>query len=57
MPTVTCEKELFFQALGKTLDHDGFDELLFQYGLELDEDVRPVTSDRAESVDIDHSAG
>ena len=39
MPTVAVQKDLFFQALGKQLDHDAFDELCFQYGLELDEDV------------------
>ncbi|OAV97768.1 phenylalanyl-tRNA synthetase, beta subunit [Puccinia triticina 1-1 BBBD Race 1] len=40
MPTITVEKERFFNDLGKTFQDDKeFDGILFDYGLELDEDT------------------
>ncbi|POW00328.1 hypothetical protein PSTT_13210 [Puccinia striiformis] len=40
MPTITVEKERFFRELGKTFKDDKeFDSILFDYGLELDEDI------------------
>ncbi|GAA6005702.1 phenylalanine--tRNA ligase subunit beta [Rhodotorula paludigena] len=39
MPTVTVDRVDFFRRLGKEYTTKEFDELLFQYGLELDEDT------------------
>lgn len=39
MPTVTCDRVEFFKKLGKEYSTKEFDELLFEYGLELDEDT------------------
>ncbi|KAH9449778.1 hypothetical protein Pst134EA_019678 [Puccinia striiformis f. sp. tritici] len=40
MPTITVEKERFFRELGKKFKDDKeFDSILFDYGLELDEDT------------------
>ncbi|KNZ59753.1 phenylalanine--tRNA ligase, beta subunit [Puccinia sorghi] len=44
MPTITVEKERFFKDLGKTFrDEKEFDGILFDYGLELDEDTQLTT--------------
>ncbi|PLW55834.1 hypothetical protein PCANC_02270 [Puccinia coronata f. sp. avenae] len=44
MPTITVEKERFFNDLGKTFkDEKEFDGILFDYGLELDEDTELTT--------------
>ncbi|BGP25357.1 phenylalanine--tRNA ligase subunit beta [Rhodotorula toruloides] len=48
MPTVTVDRVEFFRRLGTEYTTKEFDELLFQYGLELDEDT--IT-------DPDHPAG
>ncbi|CAL8350525.1 unnamed protein product [Lota lota] len=37
MPTVSVKRDLLFQALGKTYTDEDFDELCFEFGLELDE--------------------
>ncbi|XP_070561623.1 phenylalanine--tRNA ligase beta subunit-like [Ptychodera flava] len=37
MPTIGVKRDLLFEALGQTMTDDEFDELCFQYGLELDE--------------------
>uniref|UniRef100_A0A8D0B306 Phenylalanine--tRNA ligase beta subunit n=1 Tax=Salvator merianae TaxID=96440 RepID=A0A8D0B306_SALMN len=42
MPTVSVNRDLLFQALGRTYTDEEFDELCFEYGLELDE----VTSEK-----------
>ncbi|XP_041919668.1 phenylalanine--tRNA ligase beta subunit isoform X1 [Alosa sapidissima] len=42
MPTVSVKRDLLFQALGKTYSDEEFDELCFEFGLELDE----ITSER-----------
>ncbi|XP_065060802.1 phenylalanine--tRNA ligase beta subunit-like [Rhopilema esculentum] len=42
MPTVGVKKELLFKALGRSFTDEEFDELCFEYGLELDE----ITSEK-----------
>jgi len=39
MPTVSINREVLFQGLGKTYTEEEFDELCFEFGLELDEVV------------------
>ncbi|EIW61912.1 phenylalanyl-tRNA synthetase [Trametes versicolor FP-101664 SS1] len=39
MPTVACDKEELWQRLGRAYSADEFDRLLFEFGLELDEDT------------------
>ncbi|KAG0147757.1 hypothetical protein CROQUDRAFT_42405 [Cronartium quercuum f. sp. fusiforme G11] len=43
MPTITVEKERFFNDLGKKFTYEEFDAILFDYGLELDEDTSLTT--------------
>ena len=45
MPTVGVEKDILFTALGRTYTDEAFDELCFEFGIELDE----VTSEREEA--------
>mmetsp|Transcript_31954 Transcript_31954/g.49537 ORF Transcript_31954/g.49537 Transcript_31954/m.49537 type:complete len:640 (+) Transcript_31954:112-2031(+) len=45
MPTVGVEKDLLFTHLGRTYTDEAFDELCFEFGIELDE----VTSEREEA--------
>uniref|UniRef100_A0A3Q3LTB2 Phenylalanine--tRNA ligase beta subunit n=1 Tax=Mastacembelus armatus TaxID=205130 RepID=A0A3Q3LTB2_9TELE len=42
MPTVGVKRDLLFQALGRTYTDEEFDELCFEFGLELDE----ITSEK-----------
>ncbi|XP_061923934.1 phenylalanine--tRNA ligase beta subunit isoform X1 [Entelurus aequoreus] len=42
MPTVGVKKDLLFKALGRTYTDEEFDELCFEFGLELDE----ITSEK-----------
>uniref|UniRef100_A0A7N5KAY7 Phenylalanine--tRNA ligase beta subunit n=1 Tax=Ailuropoda melanoleuca TaxID=9646 RepID=A0A7N5KAY7_AILME len=42
MPTVSVKRHLLFQALGRTYTDEEFDELCFEFGLELDE----ITSEK-----------
>uniref|UniRef100_A0A4W4DPA7 Phenylalanine--tRNA ligase beta subunit n=1 Tax=Electrophorus electricus TaxID=8005 RepID=A0A4W4DPA7_ELEEL len=42
MPTVSVKRDLLFQALGRTFTDEEFDELCFEFGLELDE----ITSEK-----------
>ncbi|KAJ8388707.1 hypothetical protein AAFF_G00131160 [Aldrovandia affinis] len=42
MPTVSVKRDLLFQALGKEYTDEEFDELCFEFGLELDE----ITSEK-----------
>ncbi|KAM4693652.1 phenylalanine--tRNA ligase beta subunit [Discoglossus pictus] len=42
MPTVSVKRDLLYQALGQTYTDEEFDELCFQFGLELDE----ITTER-----------
>ncbi|QLL31801.1 hypothetical protein HG536_0B06690 [Torulaspora globosa] len=39
MPTVSVNKKQLFELLGKEYDNKEFDELCFQFGIELDEDT------------------
>ena len=45
MPTVALDKDQFFTHLGRTYTDDEFDELCFEFGVELDE----ITSEREEA--------
>lgn len=45
MPTITVEKNRFLNELGKKFTHQEFDDMLFDYGLELDEDTSLTTPD------------
>jgi phenylalanyl-tRNA synthetase beta chain len=45
MPTVSVEKELLFSHIGKTYTDEEFDEVCFEFGVELDE----ITSEREEA--------
>nr|POF15212.1 phenylalanine--trna ligase beta subunit [Quercus suber] len=46
MPTIAVDKAALYQALGKEYTKDEFDELCFEFGIELDEDTseskRPI---------------
>uniref|UniRef100_A0A8C0SUB0 Phenylalanine--tRNA ligase beta subunit B1 domain-containing protein n=1 Tax=Canis lupus familiaris TaxID=9615 RepID=A0A8C0SUB0_CANLF len=42
MPTVSVKRDLLFQALGRNYTKEEFDELCFEFGLELDE----ITSEK-----------
>uniref|UniRef100_A0AAY5KVJ8 Phenylalanine--tRNA ligase beta subunit n=1 Tax=Esox lucius TaxID=8010 RepID=A0AAY5KVJ8_ESOLU len=42
MPTVSVKRDLLFHALGRTYSDEEFDELCFEFGLELDE----ITSEK-----------
>lgn len=46
MPTLAVEKEELFQSLGRTYTDKEFDELCFEFGVELDE----ITSEREEAL-------
>ncbi|KAK4048228.1 phenylalanine--tRNA ligase subunit beta [Microbotryomycetes sp. JL201] len=48
LPTITVDRDNFFKKLGKNYTAKEFDELLFEYGLELDEDT---------TTDPDHPVG
>jgi len=38
MPTISINKKYFHKLLGKSLSDEEFDELCFEYGLEVEED-------------------
>ncbi|KAF1816574.1 phenylalanyl-tRNA synthetase [Eremomyces bilateralis CBS 781.70] len=46
MPTISCDKVELYKALGKDFTTEEFDELCFEFGIELDEDTtdqkRPI---------------
>ena len=46
MPTISVDKDALFKALGRSYTTDEFDELCFDFGIELDEDTtdhdRPI---------------
>ncbi|RMZ92240.1 hypothetical protein DV736_g527, partial [Chaetothyriales sp. CBS 134916] len=48
MPTISVDKEALFRALGRSYTTEEFDELCFDFGIELDEDTtdseRPVVN-------------
>jgi phenylalanyl-tRNA synthetase beta chain len=46
MPTLSVERDALFQSIGKTYTDEAFDELCFEFGVELDE----ITSEREEAL-------
>ena len=42
MPTITVNRDALFKALGRTFTDEEFDDLCFEFGIELDE----VTSEK-----------
>ena len=46
MPTLAVEKDVLFESLGHTYTDEEFDELCFEFGVELDE----ITSEREEAM-------
>jgi phenylalanyl-tRNA synthetase beta chain len=40
MPVVTLDKADLYEQLGKTYAKEEFDQLCFEFGIELEEDVR-----------------
>ncbi|KAF8458392.1 hypothetical protein BGX38DRAFT_1153599 [Terfezia claveryi] len=52
MPTVTVDKAGLYEALGQTYTTEEFDELCFEFGIELDEDTslteRPIVNGKQE---------
>lgn len=48
MPTVGIERELLFRALGQRYTEEQFDQLCFDYGLELDEVVTEKVENSSE---------
>lgn len=53
MPTVSIERDTLFTHLGHTYTDDEFDELCFEFGIELDE----ITSEREEALKSLSDAG
>ena len=53
MPTIAVDKERLFEALGREYTTEEFDELCFEFGIELDEDTsqteRPVVDGKQEA--------
>ena len=43
MPTVSVDKALLFEGLGHEYTTQEFDELCFQFGIELDDDTTAVS--------------
>ena len=50
MPTVGLKRDLLFEALGQKFTEQEFDELCFEFGLELDEVVTEVNDEGKEEV-------
>lgn len=50
MPTVSLKRDLLFKALGQTFTEEEFDELCFEFGLELDEVVKEPNDEGKEEV-------
>jgi len=50
MPTVGVKRTLLFEALGQTFTEEEFDELCFEFGLELDEVVTETSDEGREEV-------
>ena len=48
MPTISVDKEPFFAALGKAYTTEEFEDLCFEYGIELDEDTTDSPTLRAD---------
>ncbi|MCJ1244197.1 phenylalanine--tRNA ligase subunit beta [Trapelia coarctata] len=56
MPTIAVDKAALFKALGRDYTTDEFDELCFEFGIELDEDTstsdRPVVNGKQEPAQL-----
>ncbi|QQP50892.1 PhenylalaninetRNA ligase beta subunitlike, partial [Caligus rogercresseyi] len=52
MPTVGVNREALFKALGQTYTEEAFDELCFEFGLELDEVVVEENGETTYKLDI-----
>lgn len=50
MPTIGVKRTLLFEALGQTFTEEAFDELCFEFGLELDEVVTETNDEGKEEV-------
>jgi len=50
MPTIGVKRNLLFEALGQTFTEEDFDELCFEFGLELDEVVNEINDEGKEEV-------
>ena len=50
MPTIGIKRDLLFEALGQTYTEAEFDELCFEFGLELDEVVTEIYDSGKEEV-------
>jgi len=50
MPTIGVKRNLLFEALGQTFTEEEFDELCFEFGLELDEVVNETNDEGKEEV-------
>ena len=50
MPTIGIKRDLLFEALGQTYTETEFDELCFEFGLELDEVVTEVNDQGKEEI-------
>ena len=50
MPTIGIKRDLLFEALGQTYTEAEFDELCFEFGLELDEVVTEVSDAGKEEI-------
>lgn len=46
MPNVPLERDMLFRSLGKTFTDEEFDELCFEFGIELDEVVTEMRMKR-----------
>nr|CAG4640742.1 EOG090X03QT [Eulimnadia texana] len=53
MPTISVNRDLLFKALGKTYTEEEFDELCFQFGIELDE----VTTEKQAGIESGSGSG
>ncbi|KAL9121471.1 MAG: hypothetical protein Q9187_001973 [Circinaria calcarea] len=56
MPTIAVDKAALFEALGQEYTTEGFDELCFEFGIELDEDTstteRPIINGKQEPAQL-----
>ena len=50
MPTIGVKRALLFEALGQTFTEEAFDELCFEFGLELDEVVTETNDEGKEEI-------
>ena len=56
MPNVPLERDMLFHALGKTFTDKEFDELCFEFGIELDEVVTETRMKRKQGENEDIKA-